>query len=301
MNSGVAIAGVWFKNPVITASGTFGHGEEYADFVDLNKLGGVTVKGVSTEPWKGNKPPRVVETYGGMLNAVGLQNPGVKAFLQKDLPYLRRFDTNVIVNICGHTVDEYAAAARMISEAGGADMLEVNISCPNIQDGGMAFGSDPAAAARVIKAVRETTRLPVIAKLSPNVTDITEIAKAAESEGADCISLINTVLGMKIDVKTKKPVLGNVFGGLSGPAIKPIAVRMVWQTARAVSAPIIGMGGVSDAEDAIEFLLAGASLVAVGSANFFNPTVTVEIIEGIEKYMLENGFSNVAEIRAQTV
>ncbi len=291
-----SLCGVSLKNPCLTASGTFGSGREYEDFVDLNQLGGITVKGVSPKPWKGNPPPRIVETEGGMLNAVGLQNPGVRYFMEQDLPYLKRFDTRIIVNICGHSVEEYVEVAEALQDA-AIDFLELNISCPNISQGGLAFGTDCGMVERVVKAVKAVAKQPLIVKLSPNVTDITETARAAESAGADALSLINTLLGMKIDIRKRQPVLANKLGGLSGPAIKPVALRMVWQVAKAVKLPLIGMGGIACAEDAIEFIMAGATAFAVGTANFNKPSVTIEIIEGIKKYCIENTIKGINEIK----
>ena len=280
----VKIAGVTLKNPVVTASGTFGFGREYAEFYDLALLGGVTTTGVSYEPWNGNPPPRVAETYGGMLNAVGLQNCGVEDFIANELPFLRKYNTACIVNICGRTIYDYVAVAERLSCA-DIDLIELNISCPNIKEGGMAFGQDSKSAATVTREVKRVSKHPLIVKLSPNVTDITEIAKSCEASGADALSLINTLLGMKIDIYTRKPLLGNTLGGLSGPCVKPIAVRMVYQVRRAVSVPIIGMGGIVTGDDAVEFLLAGANAVAVGTANFTNPLAALEVIDGIEKYV----------------
>jgi len=292
----VNIAGVTLKNPVITASGTFNSGREYSQFFDLNKLGAITVKGVSHEPWAGNPPPRTAETYGGMLNAVGLQNPGAQAFIKEDLPFMRQFDTKVIVNLCGKTTEEYINVIRDF-EGIDIDLFELNISCPNIKAGGMAMGTDPKMTEFITREVKKYTATPVVVKLSPNVTDIVSIAKAAEAGGADGISLINTLLGMKIDIHKKKPVLGNVFGGLSGPGIKPVAVRMVYQVSRAVSIPIIGMGGVATWEDAIEFIMAGATAVAVGMANFANPLATMEILDGINAYMDKCDIKNIGDIK----
>jgi len=293
---GVDFAGVYFKNPVVTASGTFGSGKEYAAFVDINRLGGVAVKGVSLAPHAGNPPPRVAETYGGMLNAVGLQNAGAEAFIKDDVPFLRQFDTKIIVNIWGNTVSEYVAVAERLAGA-DVDMLELNVSCPNIKDGGIAFGVSCAAISGVVGAVKAKARQPLVVKLSPNVTDIAEIAKAAEAAGADALSLINTLLGMKIDVHKRKPLLGNTTGGLSGPAIKPVAVRMVYQVARAVKIPLIGMGGIMTGEDAVEFLLAGASLVAVGTAQFNDPRAAINVLEGIERYMDAYAVKDVNELK----
>jgi len=292
----VNIAGVELKNPVITASGTFNSGKEYASFIVLNRLGAITVKGVSHEPWPGNPPPRTAETYGGMLNAVGLQNPGAKAFIRDDLPFMRQFDTKIIVNLCGKTVEDYIAVARDFQGA-DIDLLELNISCPNIKAGGMAMGTDPCMTETITREVKKYATAPLIVKLSPNVTNIAEIAKAAEAGGADGISLINTILGMKIDIHRRKPVLGNGVGGLSGPAIKPVAVRMVNQVAKAVKLPIIGMGGIATGEDAIEFIMAGATAVAVGMANFTNPRATMEILGGINQYMDMYNVQNISELR----
>lgn len=296
INTAVNIAGVEMKNPVTTASGTFGSGKEFAEFVDLNLLGAVTVKGVANEPWKGNNTPRIAETYGGMLNSVGLQNPGAEYFIENDIPFLRQFDTKIIVNLCGHSIEEYCAVAERMSEA-DVDLFELNISCPNVSAGGITFGTDPKMAEKVVSEVKKYAKKPMIVKLTPNVTDITEIARAAEAGGADGLSLINTLLGMKIDINKRKPVLANKVGGFSGPAIKPVAVRMVYQVSKATSLPIIGMGGISTWEDAIEFIMAGATGVAVGTANFTNPFATVEIVKGIEGYMQSNGIKNLAEIR----
>jgi len=292
----VNLAGVPLKNPIVTASGTFGSGMEYSPFLDLNRLGAITVKGVSHEPWEGNPPHRIVETYGGMLNAVGLQNPGAKAFIAEDLPILRKYDTKIIVNLCGRDLDDYVAVTE---DFGGVDidLFELNISCPNVKAGGLAIGTDPKAAEAVTKAVVARANVPVIVKLSPNVTDIVSIAKACEAGGASGISLINSVLGMKIDIHKKKPLLGNAMGGLSGPAIKPIAIRMVYQVAKSVSLPILGMGGIIAWEDAIEFIMAGATAVAVGMANITNPRVTMDILEGIEAYMDKEGISDINQIR----
>ncbi|NLN29545.1 MAG: dihydroorotate dehydrogenase [Firmicutes bacterium] len=287
----IEIAGMELKNPVMVASGTFGYGREYAEFFDLSRLGAVMVKGVSSEPWTGNPVPRIVETPSGMLNAIGLQNPGVDYFLEVDLPWLRGFDTRIIVNIIGRSVEEYADVAARLSAAGGIDALEINISCPNIKEGGIQFGSDPRAAARVVEAVKRATHLPVIPKLSPNVTDIAQMARAVEDAGADAISLVNTFLGMAIDIRRRKPVLANVFGGLSGPAIRPLAVRMVWQVYEAVRVPLIGMGGIMDGADAAEFVLAGARAVAVGTANFIRPTAALDVLAGLERYVEETGLS----------
>jgi len=297
MNTSVTIAGVKFKNPVTTASGTFGSGMEYADFVDLSRLGAVTTKGVASRPWEGNPTPRVAETYGGMLNAIGLQNPGVDVFIQRDLPFLKKYDTRIIVNVVGKAIEDYCEVVERLADC-AVDMLEINISCPNVKEGGIAFGQSAASVEAVTREIKKRAKQPVIMKLSPNVTDITEIAKAAEAAGADALSLINTITGMKIDINRRTFLLANKTGGLSGPAIKPVAVRMVYQVANAVSLPVIGMGGIKDAEDALEFIMAGATMVAVGTANFFNPYATVEIIDGIEKYMVENGIDDINELIA---
>lgn len=295
LDLGIEIAGVKWKNPVTVASGTFGSGMEFADFVDLNKLGAITTKGVAPTPWTGNDVIRVAETASGMLNAIGLQNPGMDVFKSRDIPFMNRFDTVKIVNIVGKTLEEYAEAARLLDDQ-PIDMLEVNISCPNVKEGGIVFGTDPKEAEAVTRAVREATSKPVIMKLSPNVTSIPEMAKAVEAGGADAISLINTLTGMKIDVNRRTFVLANKTGGLSGPAIKPVAVRMVYEAAHAVKVPLIGMGGIMCAEDAIEFILAGATAVSVGTANFHNPAVTGEIIDGIESYMIRHGVRSINEL-----
>jgi len=300
LNMKVNIAGVEFKNPVLTASGTFGNGEAHSQFIDLNRLGGITLKGVANQPWPGNPPPRVAETHGGMLNAVGLQNAGADKFKQEELPFLRNFDTKVIVNLCGKTIEEYVEVAEMLSDsasAGDIDLFELNISCPNVKAGGMAMGTDPKVAEEVTTAVKKHTKIPLIVKLSPNVTDITAIAKACEAGGADGLSLINTLIGMKIDIHRRKPVLGNTIGGLSGPAIKPVAVRMVYQVAKAVELPIIGMGGIATGEDAIEFIMAGATAISIGMANFINPTATIKILDGIIAFMDQNKINDINEIR----
>lgn len=295
MRLSVNIAGVELKNPVMTASGTFGSGMEYSEFVDLNRLGAVVTKGVASIPWPGNPTPRVAETYGGMLNAIGLQNPGIDVFLERDLPFLKDYDCKVIVNVCGKTTEEYVEVVeRLAGEP--VDLLEINISCPNVKEGGIAFGQNPRSVEAITKAVKAAAGQPVIMKLSPNVTDITETAKAAEAGGADAISLINTLTGMKIDVKKKAFALANKTGGLSGPAIKPIAVRMVYQAAHAVNIPVIGMGGIRTAEDALEFMMAGAAAVSVGTANFVNPCAAVEIIEGMEQFMKEEKIENISSI-----
>jgi dihydroorotate dehydrogenase (NAD+) catalytic subunit len=281
----VTIAGVELKNPVMTASGTFGSGIEYSDFVDLSRLGAVVTKGVANVPWPGNPTPRIAETRSGMMNAIGLQNPGIETFCKRDLPFLEKYDTKVIVNVCGHTTEEYCEVVERLADEARADMLEINISCPNVRSGGIAFGQNPHMVEEITKEIKKRARQPVIMKLSPNVTDITEIARAAEAGGADALSMINTLTGMKIDVNRRSFAIANQTAGVSGPAIHPIAVRMGYQTAQAVSVPIIGMGGIATAEDALEFILAGASAVAVGTANFRNPMTTVEVIDGIAEYM----------------
>jgi len=281
----------------LTASGTFGSGKEYAEFYDLNELGGIIVKGVSHVPWAGNKPPRIAETYGGMLNSIGLQNPGAKAFIAEDMPFLRTLDTRVIVNLCGHSLEEYVAVARDFEGVDGVDLFELNISCPNIDKGGIAFGTDPKMAETVVREVKKATNIPVMVKLSPNVSDIVSIAKAAEQGGADALSLINTLIGMKIDIRRRKPVLANKMGGLSGPAIKPVAVRMVYLVAKAVSLPVVGMGGIMNGDDAIEFIMAGASAVAVGTANFTNPAASVEVVRGIEAFMDEHKIDDINQLK----
>ena len=291
----VKIAGVELKNPVMTCSGTFGSGEEYSEFVDLNRLGAVVTKGIASEPWNGNPTPRVCEVTGGMLNAIGLQGPGIDVFIKRDIPFLKQYDTKIIVNICGHTIEDYANVAERLADQ-PVDMLEINISCPNVHEGGRAFGQDPAMVQKVTDAVKRVSKQPVIMKLTPNVTDITEIARAAEAGGADALSLINTLTGMKIDIHRRSFVLANKTGGMSGPAIKPVAVRMVYQVSRAVKLPVIGMGGIVCADDAIEFLLAGASAVAVGTANFINPCATAEIVDGIRDYMLRYGVKRVTDL-----
>jgi dihydroorotate dehydrogenase (NAD+) catalytic subunit len=295
MNTGVTIAGVSLKNPILTASGTFGSGQEYAQFVDLNRLGGVVTKGVANVPWEGNPTPRVAEVYGGMLNAIGLQNPGIDVFVERDLPFLAKYDTRIVVNVCGRSEADYVEVVERLSDQ-PVDLLEINISCPNVKEGGIAFGQDPKAAAAITKAVKAVARQPVVMKLSPNVTNIAYMAQAVEDAGADAVSLINTLTGMKIDVKKRQFALANKTGGLSGPAIHPIAVRMVYQVAQAVKIPIIGMGGVMSAEDAIELILAGATAVSVGTANFANPRITEEIVAGIETYMAEQEVESVTEL-----
>ncbi|MCI6244105.1 MAG: dihydroorotate dehydrogenase [Lachnospiraceae bacterium] len=295
MNTSVDLCNVTLKNPVMTASGTFGSGAEYSEFVDLNKLGAVVTKGVANVPWEGNPTPRVAEVYGGMLNAVGLQNPGIDLFCRRDIPFLKQYDTKIIVNVCGHSTEEYVEVVKRLSEE-PVDMLEINISCPNVKEGGIAFGQDPKAVEAITKEMKRHAKQPVIMKLSPNVTDIAEMARAAEAGGADALSLINTLTGMKIDIHKRSFVLANKTGGMSGPAIHPIAVRMVYQAARAVKIPIIGMGGIMNAEDAIEMILAGATAVSVGTANFINPQVTMEIIKGIEQYMEQYHVSDIREL-----
>ena len=288
MNTKVTIAGVEFKNPVMTASGTFGSGMEYSDFVDLNKLGAVVTKGVANVPWPGNPTPRVAETYGGMLNAIGLQNPGIDVFIERDLAFLKNYDTKVIVNVCGKSVEDYIEVVEKLGDQDNVAMLEINVSCPNVKEGAIAFGQKADALMHITSEIKKKAKQPVIMKLSPNVADITEMAKAAEAAGADAISLINTITGMKIDINRRKFALANKTGGLSGPAIKPVAVRMVYQAANAVKIPIIGMGGIASAEDALEFIMAGATAVSVGAMNFVNPYTTVETIEGIEAFMKKN-------------
>lgn len=295
MDMSVSIAGVKLKNPVMTASGTFGSGIEYSEFVDLNRLGAVVTKGVSLTPWPGNPTPRVAETYGGMLNAIGLQNPGIDTFIERDLGFLAGHDTKVIVNVCGKTVEEYVKVAERLADT-DVDMLEINVSCPNVKEGAIAFGQDPAALSHITKEIKKKARQPVIMKLSPNVADIALMAKVCEDSGADAISLINTITGMKIDVRRRTFVLANRTGGLSGPAIKPVAVRMVYQAASAVNIPVIGMGGITSAEDALEFIMAGAAAVAVGAANFTDPYTTVKVIEGIEQYMKDSNTEDVKEL-----
>lgn len=296
INTKVNIAGVELKNPVMTASGTFGSGKEYSEFVDLNKLGAVVVKGVADKPWKGNPAPRIAEVYGGMLNSVGLQNNGVDYFIKEDIPFLRQFDTKIIVNVCGHSLEEYTNVVKKLNGQ-DVDLLELNISCPNVTEGGMAFGTDCSMVEKVVSEVKKYAEQPLIVKLSPNVTDITAIAKAAENGGADALSLINTLTGMKIDIHKRKPVLANKIGGMSGPAVKPVAVRMVYQVNKATKLPIIGMGGISNGDDAIEFIMAGATGVSVGTANFANPFATMEVVKGIEDYMTKYNVSDISELR----
>lgn len=295
MNTKVTIAGVELKNPVMTASGTFGSGMEYGEFVDLNRLGAVVTKGVANVPWPGNPTPRVAETYGGMLNAIGLQNPGIEVFAQRDIPFLKQYDTKIIVNVCGKTVEDYLEVVERLGDE-PVDMLEINVSCPNVKEGAIAFGQKADCLYDITSQIKKKAKQPVIMKLSPNVTDIAEMARAAEAAGSDAISLINTITGMKIDIHRRKFALANKTGGLSGPAIKPVAVRMVYQCAQAVQIPIIGMGGIATAEDAIEFLMAGATAVSVGAMNFVNPYVTVEIIEGIEEYMRQYQVEDIREL-----
>lgn len=295
-NLKVNISGVEFKNPVTTASGTFGSGREYREFLDLNQLGAVTIKGVSNKKWTGNKPPRIAETYGGMLNSVGLQNPGVDFIIKYEIPFLKQYDTKIIVNVCGHTIEEYCDVVDSLSNQ-PIDLLELNISCPNVAQGGISFGTDTKMVQKVVSEVKKYAKQPLVVKLSPNVTDITEIAKAAEYGGADALSLINTILGMKIDIDKRKPILANKFGGLSGPAIMPIAVRMVYQVANCVDLPIIGMGGISNGNDAIEFILAGATMVAVGTVNFSNPSATIDVLNGINDYMDKYKIDDINKIR----
>jgi len=294
-NIKVKIAGVEFKNPVTVASGTFGHGEEFADLVDINRLGAVTTKGVANIPWEGNPTPRIAEVYGGMLNAIGLQNPGVDTFIERDLKFLKEKDTKIIVNVCGRSIEDYIETVERLSTE-DVDMFEINISCPNVSHGGIAFGTNVDSVSEITKQIKTHSKKPIIMKLSPNVTDITEIARAAEAAGSDALSLINTITGMKIDINKRCFAIANRTGGMSGPAIKPIALRMVYQVANAVNIPIIGMGGISGTEDAIEFILAGATMVSVGTANFINPNVGIEVAEGIEKYLENNGFNDINEI-----
>ena len=292
----VNVAGIRMKNPVMTASGTFGYGSEYADFIDLNKLGAIVVKGITTVPWRGNPMPRIFETSSGMLNAIGMQNVGVDAFIDKKLPYLCNFDVPVIVNICGEQVEEYLEVTEKLDAADGVAAIELNISCPNLDSGGMSFGVDPKLTDELVRGVREKTALPLLVKLSPNVTDITVIARAAEDAGADGLSVINTALGMAIDINTRRSQLANITGGLSGPAIKPIALHMVWQVYNAVSIPIIGMGGIMNGDDAIEFCIAGASAIGVGTANFINPRASLDVVDGIEEYLEQHGMCSIVEL-----
>ncbi len=296
MNTQITIGGVTFKNPVMTASGTFGSGMEYSEFVDLNKLGAVVTKGVANVPWPGNPTPRVAEVYGGMLNAIGLQNPGIDVFMERDIPFLKQFDTRIIVNVCGKTVEDYVAVVERLGEEPAVSMLEINVSCPNVKEGAIAFGQKADALYGITQEIKRHARQPVIMKLSPNVTDIAEMARAAEAAGADAVSLINTITGMKIDIHRRRFALANKTGGLSGPAIKPVAVRMVYQAAQAVRIPVIGMGGIADGEDAIEFLLAGASAVSVGAMNFVDPCTTAEVVKGIERYMEQYHVENLSDL-----
>ena len=296
MNTEVTLAGVTFKNPVMTASGTFGSGMEYSEFVDLNKLGAVVTKGVANVPWPGNPTPRVAEVYGGMLNAIGLQNPGIDVFMERDIPFLKQYDTRIIVNVCGKSVEDYLDVVERLGEEAAVAMLEINVSCPNVKEGAIAFGQKADALFNITKEIKKHAKQPVIMKLSPNVTDITEMAKAAEAACADALSLINTITGMKIDIHRRRFALANKTGGMSGPAIKPVAVRMVYQAAHAVKIPIIGMGGIATAEDAIEFLLAGASAVSIGAMNFVNPYATSEVVDGIEAYMKQYNIEKLTDL-----
>ena len=295
IDTSVDICGVKLKNPVMTCSGTFGSGQEFSEFVDLNNLGAVVTKGVANVPWKGNPAPRVAEVYGGMLNAVGLQNPGIDLFCKRDIPFLQKYDTKIIVNVCGHTTEEYCEVVERLADE-PIDMMEINISCPNVKEGGIAFGQDPKAVEEITREIKKRAKQPVIMKLSPNVADISVMAKAAEAGGADALSMINTITGMKIDINRRKFVIANKTGGMSGPAIHPVAVRMVYQSAQAVNIPIIGMGGIMNADDAIEMILAGATAVAVGTANFVDPTATQKIVTGIEDYMRKYKVSTISEL-----
>ena len=295
MNTKVNLAGVELKNPVMTASGTFGSGAEYSEFVDLNRLGAVVTKGVANVPWPGNPTPRIAEVYGGILNAIGLHNPGIDVFVKRDIPFLKQYDTKIIVNVCGKTTEDYIEVVERLADE-PVDLLEINISCPNVKEGGIAFGQDPKAVEAITREVKKYAKQPVIMKLSPNVTDITVMAKAAEAGGADVLSLINTLTGMKIDINRRAFAIANKTGGMSGPAVKPVAVRMVYQVANAVSLPIIGMGGIATAEDALEFIMAGATAVSVGTANFYNPYATVEIAEGIENFMKKQKVEDIREL-----
>lgn len=295
VNTSVNLAGVELKNPVMTASGTFGSGQEFSEMTDLNALGAVVTKGVSSVAWPGNQTPRIAEVYGGMLNAIGLQNPGIDVFVERDIPFLQQFDTKIIVNVCGKTVEEYLAVVERLNDQ-PIDMMEINVSCPNVKEGALAFGQDARVLESVTKEIKKLSKKPVIMKLSPNVTNIKEMALAAEAGGADCVSLINTLIGMKIDINRRKFVLANKTGGFSGPAVKPVAVRMVYDVAHTVKIPVIGMGGIATAEDAIEFLLAGATAVSVGTANFTDPQTTAKVAAGIEAYLERNGFASVQDI-----
>ncbi|MCM1373804.1 MAG: dihydroorotate dehydrogenase [Muribaculum sp.] len=296
MNTQVNIAGITLKNPVMTGSGTFGSGMEYGEFVDLNRLGAVVTKGVANVPWSGNPTPRVAEVYGGMLNAIGLQNPGIDVFMERDIPFLKQYDTKIIVNVCGKTVEDYLEVVEKLGEEPAVAMLEINVSCPNVKEGAIAFGQKADALYHITEQIKKKARQPIIMKLSPNVTDITEMARAAEAAGADAISLINTLTGMKIDIHRRCFALANKTGGMSGPAIKPVAVRMVYQASHAVRIPVIGMGGIATAEDAIEFILAGATAVSVGAMNFVDPYTTVKVIEGIEDYMRTYSVENITDL-----
>jgi len=296
MNLSVKIAGVEWKNPITTASGTVNSGKEYSPYINFANLGALTSKGVSRTPWNGNPTPRIAETYGGMLNAIGLQNAGVDAFIENDVSFFKKLDTAIIVNVCGRDADEFAEVSRRLTEAGGVDMLEINVSCPNVKEGGVAFAQDAGATAEIVSAVKKATHLPLIVKLSPNVTSIAEIAKAAEAAGADVLSMINTLLAMRINIHTKKPMLANTMGGMSGPAIKPVALRCVYQCYKAVRIPIIGMGGIGSGEDAVEFMMAGATGVAVGTAHFVNPRITMDVLEGITNYMERYNVDDVNEL-----
>lgn len=295
INTEINILGIGFKNPVTVASGTFGSGMEYCDFVDLNRLGAVTTKGVANVPWEGNPTPRVAEVYGGMLNAIGLQNPGIDLFIERDIPFLKKYDTKIIVNVCGHSVEEYIEVVKRLRDQ-PVDALEINISCPNVKQGGIAFGTDPHLAEEVTKKIKAVAKQPVIMKLSPNVTSIADMARAVEAGGADGVSLINTLTGMKIDINRRRFLLANKTGGMSGPAVKPVAVRMVYEVHRAVKLPIIGMGGIQNAEDALEFMMAGANMVSVGTANFINPRATLDVIEGLENWCEKQGVKDINEI-----
>ena len=295
MNTKVNLAGVELKNPVMTASGTFGSGAEYSEFVDLSRLGAVVTKGVASVPWPGNPTPRIAETSCGMLNAIGLQNPGIDVFCRRDIPFLKKYDTKIIVNVCGKSKEEYCEVVERLADE-EVDMLEINISCPNVKEGGIAFGQDPKAVEAITREVKKYAKQPIIMKLSPNVTDITEMARAAQAGGADVLSLINTLTGMKIDINKRAFALANNTGGMSGPCLKPVAVRMVYQVARAVKLPIIGMGGICNAEDALEFILAGATAVSIGTANFTNPYATVETVQGIEDYMKKNKIEDIQSL-----
>lgn len=296
MNTKVTIAGVELKNPVMTGSGTFGSGMEYSEFVDLNKLGAVVTKGVANVPWPGNPTPRVAEVYGGMLNAIGLQNPGIDVFMERDIPFLKQYDTQIIVNVCGKTVEDYVEVVEKLGDDPAVALLEINVSCPNVKEGAIAFGQKADALYNITSELKKHAKQPIIMKLSPNVTDITEMARAAEAAGADALSLINTITGMKIDIHKRAFAIANKTGGMSGPAIKPVAVRMVYQTAQAVKIPIIGMGGIANAEDAIEFILAGATAVSVGAMNFVDPYTTVKVVEGIEAYMRQYGVEDIKDL-----